>query len=102
MNPADIPSKLRKLAEGFFLESKDLLLEAASALEGRERYEIEQVVEDRPNGDKRGTLRIWIDGQSVAGDNIILQGPPCDVDEFLRGEATLEELGDRWRGSSRN
>lgn len=100
----ELSEELRILAQGFIQTNKDLLNRAADELEaanGRARYTVEQIVEDRSEGQKHVILRIWSNGEVVSGDTIILLGPASDVDDYVHGHATLNEIGERWRARSK-
>lgn len=100
----ELSDELRALAQGFTLTTKDLLERAADVLDtasGRVRYRVEEIVETRSEGTKRVILRVWADGEVVSGDNIILLGPADDVDDFVEGRATINEIGERWRARSK-
>lgn len=96
----------------YLIEKGDKIEEEEPKLEGRalldrarekrravlseERYTVSQAV---IQSDSRTVVRagVEVEGEIIGGRVTILSGPSADVDEWLDGWVTLEQLGERWR-----
>jgi len=81
----------------------DRAREKRRAALAEERYTVRQAV-IHPSGTTQKLVRagIEVEGEIIGGRVTILSGPAADVDEWLDGRVTLEELGERWRRQGSN
>jgi len=86
--------------EGPKLEGRALLDRARKqrrAVLAEERYTtVERVVESGGPDTKKVQVGIEVEGEKLACVTV-LSGPAADVEEWLDGRVTLEELNNRWR-----
>jgi hypothetical protein len=80
----------------------DKAREQRRAVLSAERYTVvEKVIHPSGTDQKMVRAGIEVEGMNIGGETTIVSGSAADVDEWLDGRVTLEELGNRWR-SKRN
>lgn len=52
-------------------------------------------------GVKRAWIEVSVDGEKVGGEVTLISGPTDDVDAYLEGTMTLEQVGDKWMNGRR-